>query len=82
MTKQEIISLAESMGFQLEYDKFYDSLHPADRYPYPAHMVFIHKDGAEGKKAIKWVWYKSEENESNIATGQAILNFMKHENRN
>jgi len=76
MNKEQIISLAESMGFDLEYDRFYDSLHPADKYPYPAHMVFVHKDDPKGKKVTKWVWYKDETDKENIDNGKIIVNFI------
>ena len=51
MNKEQIISLAESMGFDLEYDRFYEKLHPADAYPYPAHMIFVHKNDPGEKKS-------------------------------
>lgn len=76
MNKEQIISLAESMGFDLEYDRFYDKLHPADAYPYPAHMVFVHKDNPRGEKVTKWVWYKDETDEENIANGKIVMNFI------
>jgi hypothetical protein len=76
MNKKQIISLAESMGFELEYDRFYDMPHPMDIYPSPPFMLFVHKDGPKGNKAVKWVWYKDELDEENIANGNHILNFI------
>lgn len=72
MTKREIISLAESMGFELEYDRFYEKPHPTDVFPVTPFMLFVHKDND-----TKWIWHKENSDKENIAEGNRALNSAK-----
>jgi hypothetical protein len=72
MKKKEIISLAESMGFVLEYDRFYEKPHPTDVFPVTPFMLFVHKDSG-----TKWIWHKEDSDKENIAAGNRVLNCIK-----
>lgn len=71
MKKEEIITLAESMNFVLDYDKFDDKEYPGDsnnlRY-----LRFISNDDELDEKDLRWIWYKNDEDETNILDGQYI----------
>lgn len=76
MDKQEIIQLAESMGFKLNYDKFDDKEYPGDsnvlRY-----LRFVSKDDNLDEKDLRWIWYKEDSNQDNIARGILIQKRLK-----
>jgi hypothetical protein len=71
MTKQEIISLAESMNFKLDYDKYDDKEYPGDsnnmRY-----LRFVSKDDSLDKKDLRWIWFKDSEDKENVIRGKVI----------
>ena len=71
MNKEEIIKLAESLDFILDYDKYEDKEYPGDsnnmRY-----LRFISKDQSLDEKDLRWIWYKNDSDEDNILRGQHI----------
>ncbi len=71
MEKEEIITLAESMNFKLDYDKFDDKEYPGDsnnlRY-----LRFISNDDELDEKELRWVWFKNEIDADNIDYGKYI----------
>lgn len=71
MNKKEITSLAESMGFKLDYDKFDDKEYPGDsnnmRY-----LRFVSKENSLDEKDLRWIWYKEDSDKDNINRGNYI----------
>ena len=71
LTKQNIISLAESMNFKLDYDKFDDKEYPGDsnnmRY-----LRFVSNDDSLDEKDLRWIWFKDSEDKENIIRGKVI----------
>lgn len=76
MEKQEIIKVAEQMGFQLDYDKFDDKEYPGDsnglRY-----LRFISQDEKLDEKDLRWIWYKNDSTKDNIIRGRHIQARLK-----
>lgn len=71
MNKQEIIQLAESMGFKLDYDKFDDKEYPGDSNNLK-YLRFISTDDFLDEKDLRWIWFKVWTKELNIQNGQNI----------
>ena len=71
MNKEEIVTLAESMNFKLDYDKSDDKEYPGDsnnlRY-----LRFISNDDELDEKDLRWVWLKNETDADNIDYGKYI----------
>ena len=71
MKKEEIITLAESMNFKLDYDKFDDKEYPGDsnnlRY-----LRFTSNDDELDEKDLRWIWLKNETDADNIDYGKYI----------
>jgi hypothetical protein len=71
MNKQEIIQLAESMGFKFDYDKFDDKEYLGDsnglRY-----LRFVSTDDSLDEKDLRWIWFKDSEDKENIIRGKVI----------
>lgn len=71
-TKEEIIKLAESFGFKLDYDKFDDKDYPGDsngmRY-----LRFVSNDDSLDEKDLRWIWYKEDSTKDNILRGRHII---------
>jgi hypothetical protein len=71
MNKEEIISLAESMDFKLDYDKYEDKEYPGDsnnmRY-----LRFVSKDDSLDEKDLRWIWFKDSEDKENVIRGKVI----------
>ena len=71
MNKEEIINLAKSMGFKLDYDKFENKEYPGDsnnlRY-----LRFVSADDKLDEKELRWIWYKNRTNVENIQEGEYI----------
>ncbi len=71
MKKEEIVTLAESMNFKLDYDKFDDKEYPGDsnnlRY-----LRFVSVDDELDEKDLRWVWLKNETDADNIDYGKYI----------
>lgn len=76
MKKDEIIKLAESMGFKLDYDKFDDKEYPGDsnnlRY-----LRFVSNDDSLDEKDLRWIWFKDSEDKENIIRGKVIESRLK-----
>ena len=64
MKKEEIITLAESMNFKLDYDKFDDKVLP--------YIRFVSVDDELDEPDLRWVWRMNDEDETNILDGQYI----------
>ena len=71
MNKEEIIQLAEYMGFILQYDKYDDIEYPGDpsnlRY-----LRFVCPDPLLDEPDLRWIWYKHASDNVNIANGKLI----------
>lgn len=71
MKKEEIILVAESMGFKLDHDKYDDKIYPGDstglRY-----LRFVSIDDSLDEKDLRWIWYKDDSYEDNINIGKHI----------
>lgn len=71
MNKQEIITLAESLGFVLDYDKYDDKVYSGEsnnlRY-----LRFISTEPKLDEKDLRWIWYKEDLDEDNLAIGKYI----------
>lgn len=72
MKKEEIILLAESMGFEFEYDRFDYGSNFVDVYRYNKFMRFVSKDKTETGEKLVWNWYKDESDEDNINRGKYL----------
>lgn len=76
MNKEEIISLAESMGFVLDYDKFDDKVYPGDSN----NLRFLRFTSPEedlDERGLRWIWYKDVEQNKNIEQGKYIQSRLK-----
>lgn len=73
MTKQEIITLAESMGFILNYDKYDDKEYPGDSHGFKF-LRFVHPDKELDEPDLRWIWYKEDGDEDNRWRGVHIWN--------
>ena len=71
MNKEEIIFLAKSMNFKLDYDKFDDKEYSGDsnnmRY-----LRFVSNDDSLDEKDLRWKWFKDSEDKENIIRGKVI----------
>lgn len=71
MNKQEIITLAESMGFVLDHDKYDEIQYPGEsnnlRY-----LRFVSTDKTLDEKDLRWIWYKEDSDEDNLVIGKHI----------
>lgn len=76
LDKSEIVNIAESMGFKLDYDKFDEKEYPGDsnglRY-----LRFVSKDDALDEKDLRWIWYKGDSDEDNFNRGKHIQSRLK-----
>ena len=87
MEKQEIIELAQSLGFVLDYDKYDDIEYPGDsnnlRY-----LRFVSNNDELDEKELRWIWYKNDSDEDNCKRGiyiqkrlikkRQVLNSLKY----
>jgi len=69
MNKQEIITLAQSMGFKLDYDRFDDKEYQGVANPDLKFLRFVSQDDSLDEKDLRWIWYKKDTDEDNIYTG-------------
>ena len=71
MNKQEIISLAESLGFVLDNDKYDDKTYSGEsnnlRY-----LRFVSAESGLDEKDLRWIWYKEDSDEDNLNRGRYI----------
>ena len=87
MEKQQIIELAQTLNFIVDYDKYDDKEYPGDsnnlRY-----IRFISNDNELDEKDLRWLWYKDDSDEINLNKGlyiqkrlikkRQVLNFLKY----
>lgn len=71
MNKEEIIQLAESMGFILQYDKYDDKKYPGESTDL-RYLRFICPDPLLDEPDLRWIWYKHVNDDTNIANGEHI----------
>lgn len=77
--KEEIINLANSMGFKLDYDKYDDKEYPGDSNNL-RFLRFVSKEDNLDEKDLRWIWYKDDNYENNLNRGlyiQSRLNRKK-----
>ena len=76
MSKKEIIDLAKSMGFKLDYDKYDDKEYSGDsnnlRY-----LRFVSKEDNLDEKDLRWIWYKNDSYQNNLNRGLHIQSRLK-----
>ena len=72
MEKEEIIALAQEMGFVLEYDGFSWKETSADSLPRPRFMRFVLQNGSGSKKTWVWTWHADSTDAENVARGEEI----------
>jgi hypothetical protein len=65
MKKQEIIQLAESLGFKFDYEKIEPS-------PLGYWIRFVSQDDSLDEKDLRWIWYLNDPDEENIKRGKYI----------
>lgn len=71
MNKQEIITLAESLGFVLDYDKYDDKIYPGESNSL-RYLRFVSAESELDEKDLRWVWYKEDLDEDNLVRGRYI----------
>lgn len=71
MNKQEIIILAESMGFVLDYDKFDDKEYPGDSSNL-RFLRFVSPEEDLDERGLRWIWYKHFTDLENIEEGEHV----------
>lgn len=76
MNKQEIIKLAISMNFKLNYDRYDDKGYPGSSSTL-RYLRFVSKDDNLDEKDLRWIWYKEDSNQDNIARGILIQKRLK-----
>jgi hypothetical protein len=70
MNKQEIIALAESMNFKLDYDKWINT--DDSEYSNGEWLRFTSTDDELDERDLRWIWYKIDDDVDNIEYGQYI----------
>jgi len=70
MNKQEIIQLAESMGFKLDYDKWNNP--DKGEFSNGDWLRFVSIDDSLDEKDLRWIWFKDSEDKENIIRGKVI----------
>jgi hypothetical protein len=73
MNKEEIVKLAESMGFKLDYDRFDDKEYLGVANNSLRFIRFISPDKTLDEPDLRWIWYKDEDYESNVNRGHYVL---------
>lgn len=71
MNKEEIIKLADSLGFDLDYDKS-ELREDAGEYEI-SYMRFTFKDESLDEPDLRWIWYMEDSDSDNINRGRGIL---------
>jgi hypothetical protein len=71
MKKEKIISLAYSMGFLLNYDKYDNKEYPGSRSEL-RFLRFVSTDSSLDEPDLRWVWYKDDSDEENIKRGKYV----------
>lgn len=72
MKKDEIIALANDMGFMLNYDRFDDIEYKGVANSDLRFLRFVtNKEGLD-EKDLRWIWYKEDSDEDNILRGKHI----------
>ena len=75
MNKEEIICLAESMGFKLDYDKW-ENIDNSE-FSNGEWLRFISIDDGLDERDLRWIWYKGYSDEQNTITGEYIQARLK-----
>jgi hypothetical protein len=70
MKKQEIIQLAESMGFKLDYDKWNNP--DKGEFSNGDWLRFVSNNDSLDEKNLRWIWFKDDNDETNIKIGKHI----------
>ena len=76
MKKEQIINIAKTLDFKLDYDKFDDKEYPGDsnnlRY-----LRFVSIDDSLHEKELTWIWYKEDSDNDNIQRGLNLQHRLK-----
>jgi hypothetical protein len=70
LNKEQIISLAESIGFKLDYDKWENP--DTSEFSNREWLRFISQDESLDERELRWIWYKEDSDEDNYKRGQYI----------
>lgn len=72
MKKKEIINLAKSIGFKLDYDKSEGLEHNGSPSYNGKWMRFVSIDDELDEKDLRWIWYMDDSHKDNVARGEYI----------
>jgi len=70
MEKEEIINIAKSMGFKLDYDNWNNP--DKGEYSNGDWLRFISNNDSLDERDLRWIWYKDNKDEDNIKEGRII----------
>lgn len=70
MTKEEIIEIAEQLGFHLDYDGKWNNPDKGE-YSTGDWMRFCLPDELD-EKDLRWIWYKDRSDDKNLQVGLHI----------
>ena len=71
MKKEDIIKLATSMGYKLDYDKSEDREYEGSSSTL-RFFRFVSIDDSLDEKDLRWIWYMEDTDEVNINRGEFI----------
>jgi len=75
MTNNEIIELADSLGFDLDYDKS-EIREDAGEFDL-RYMRFVSKDESLDEADLRWIWYMEDSDSDNINRGKYIISRLE-----
>jgi len=75
MTNDEIIKLADSLGFELDYDKS-EIREDASEFDL-RYMRFVSKDESLDEPDLRWIWYMEDSDSDNINRGKHIISRLE-----
>lgn len=77
MNKEEIIVLAESMGFVLDYDRYDEKDYPGVANNSLRFLRFNSSEEDLDERELRWIWYKHFSDADNIEQGKYIQSRLK-----
>lgn len=70
MNKEEIIHVAETMNFKLDYDKW--ASENTSQFSNGEWLRFVSIDDELDERDLRWIWYKTDSDEDNYSRGKYI----------
>lgn len=71
MDKKQIIKVALTLGFKLDYDKS-DGISPAGTKGNLKYMRFVSIDDSLDEKDLRWIWRMDDSDDKNLRAGYYI----------